>query len=154
VAAVAAPSAGTVAAPAVAVPAVAATVAVAAAAAPSPAEAASAAPVLIAAATRASAPAAKSAASAAAKPVRKRNAAATNAPAASAANGVVRLAVSPWGQVEIDGTPAGLTPPLSQLSLPEGRHQVVIRNADFTAYSTTVNVAADQPVVVRHRFGQ
>ncbi|TMH02621.1 MAG: PEGA domain-containing protein, partial [Betaproteobacteria bacterium] len=146
-AAAATPSVGAIAAPAVAVP-----VAIAAAAAPSPAEAASATPRLLAAAPAASTPAAKPASSAATKPARKRS---TGAPSASAApsNGVVRLAVSPWGQVEIDGTPAGLTPPLSQLSLSEGRHQIIIRNADFPAFSTTITVAADQPVVLRHRFG-
>jgi serine/threonine-protein kinase len=150
-AAAATPSVVAVAAPAVAVP-----VAIAAAAAPSPAEAASATPLLLAAAPAASTPATKPAPSAAptaaTKPVRKRE---RTAPSASAApsNGVVRLAVSPWGQVEIDGTPAGLTPPLSQLSLSEGRHQIIISNADFPAFSTTITVAADQPVVLRHRFG-
>ena len=143
-------------------PAVATTAAVAALASPAPAQAASAAPVVVAAATAtspagsASKPvsAAKPAPAAAAttKPARKRERA--SAPAASAAptRGTVRLAVSPWGQVEVDGAAAGLTPPLSQLELSEGRHQITIRNADFPAYSTTVNVTADQPVVVRHRF--
>jgi hypothetical protein len=30
----------------------------------------------------------------------------------------------------------------------------VIRNADFAPYTTTVTVRADQPAVVKHRFGQ
>jgi hypothetical protein len=73
--------------------------------------------------------------------------------AAPAASGLVRLAITPWGQVDVDGAPAGVAPPLSQLSLSEGRHQITVRNADFPAFSTTVNVSADQAVVVRHRFG-
>ena len=150
-------AAATVAAPGsavVAAPAVAATAAVATAALPSTAEAAvSASPVLVAAAPAASAPPRPAAPAAKpAKPVRKRTTA-PGASAAPAASGVVRLAVSPWGQVEVDGAAVGVAPPLSQLSLGEGRHQITIRNADLPAYTTTVTVAADRPVVVRHRFG-
>jgi serine/threonine-protein kinase len=72
--------------------------------------------------------------------------------AAALATGSLRLAISPWGTVEIDGAPAGTAPPLTQLSLPEGRHTVTVRNADFPAYTTTVQVSADAPVTVRHRF--
>jgi serine/threonine-protein kinase len=74
-------------------------------------------------------------------------------PAAPLPRGVLQLAISPWGQVEVDGAPAGAAPPLSRLDLPAGRHTVVIRNADFAPFKTTVDVSADQPVVVKHRFG-
>jgi serine/threonine-protein kinase len=67
--------------------------------------------------------------------------------------GVLQLAISPWGQVEVDGQPAGTTPPLTRLQLPEGTHSVTVRNEDFPPYSTTVQVSADKPVTVRHRFG-
>ena len=67
--------------------------------------------------------------------------------------GVVRIAVSPWGQVEVDGASAGTTPPLNELTLPEGKHQITLRNEDFPAFSTTVNVVAGQPVSVKHKFG-
>jgi serine/threonine-protein kinase len=67
--------------------------------------------------------------------------------------GLVRIAVSPWGQVEVDGTSAGTTPPLNELTLPEGKHQITLRNEDFPAFSTTVNVVAGQPVSVKHKFG-
>ena len=43
--------------------------------------------------------------------------------AAPAATGIVNIAVSPWGQVEVDGRDAGTTPPLSQLMLSEGTHR-------------------------------
>jgi serine/threonine-protein kinase len=75
---------------------------------------------------------------------------ATAAPAA--ANGVLRVAISPWGEVEVDGRAAGTSPPLTELSLSAGTHQVVVRNADLPPYSTTVTVTADQPVVIKHRF--
>ncbi len=67
-------------------------------------------------------------------------------------NGAVQLAISPWGLVEVDGAPAGTTPPLARLTLPEGTHTVTVRNDDFPPFSTTVQVSADKPVTVRHRF--
>jgi hypothetical protein len=68
-------------------------------------------------------------------------------------HGQVQLAVSPWGQVEVNGKPAGTTPPLSSLSLPLGTHRITLRNDDFPAHTATVTVTDDKPVVVRHRFG-
>jgi serine/threonine-protein kinase len=73
--------------------------------------------------------------------------------AAPLANGVLQLAIAPWGNVEVDGAPAGITPPLNRLSLPEGAHTVTVRNADFPPFTTTVKITADQPVTLRYRFG-
>ncbi|MEQ1807466.1 MAG: serine/threonine-protein kinase, partial [Burkholderiaceae bacterium] len=67
--------------------------------------------------------------------------------------GVLRLAVSPWGQVEVDGSPAGNAPPLTELSLQEGKHLITIRNADFPPFSTTVTIAPGQAVGIKHKFG-
>jgi serine/threonine-protein kinase len=69
------------------------------------------------------------------------------------ASGSVRIAVSPWGNVEVNGTPVGSAPPLNELTLPEGRHQIVIRNADFPPYSATISVSPGQPVSLKHKFG-
>jgi len=74
-------------------------------------------------------------------------------PAAAVTKGTVRLAISPWGQVEVNGKPAGVTPPLSRLELPEGLHIITIRNGDFPPYTTEVEVKEDQPVSIRYRFG-
>ncbi len=86
-------------------------------------------------------------------PVRTVTAAAPVA-AAPAAQGQLQLAITPWGQVEINGQPMGTTPPLTRLSLPEGSHQITVRNEDFPPFTATVQVLADKPVTVRHRFGQ
>jgi hypothetical protein len=72
---------------------------------------------------------------------------------ASPPPGVVQLAISPWGQVEINGIAAGTTPPLSRLTLPSGRHQIVVRNDDFPPFVATVTVNDEKPVTLRHRFG-
>lgn len=100
------------------------------------------------------------AARSAATPVRPRTAAARPKPAAPATaaaplpTGVLQLAISPWGEVEVDGRPAGTAPPLNQLQLNEGTHSITVRNADFPPHTVTVRVSADRPAVVRHRFGQ
>lgn len=89
------------------------------------------------------------------RPVRPReirSAAATPTPAAVPL-GTVRIAVTPWGNVEVDGAPVGTTPPLNELTLSEGRHQITVRNADFPPLSTVVTVTPGQPVTLRHRFG-
>ena len=73
--------------------------------------------------------------------------------AAVPATGVLRLAISPWGQVDVDGKPAGTSPPLTELNLPAGTHQITIRNADLPVFSTSVKVVPGQPVSLKHRFG-
>jgi serine/threonine-protein kinase len=69
------------------------------------------------------------------------------------ATGTVRIAISPWGLVEVDGTPSGAAPPITELSLSEGRHQIVVRNGDFAPYTATINVSAGQTISLRHKFG-
>ncbi len=103
-------------------------------------------------ATRATPPANKTPASARGRPAANTAPAAAQ-PLATAATGSVQIAVTPWGHVEVDGAPAGTTPPLTRLTLSEGSHTITVRNADFPPYSATVDVQADKPAVVRHRFG-
>ncbi len=67
--------------------------------------------------------------------------------------GKVQLAISPWGQIEVDGVAAGTTPPLSHLTLPAGMHRIVVRNDDFPPFTTQVTVNDDKPVTLRYRFG-
>ncbi len=78
------------------------------------------------------------------------NAAALNA--APAPTGLLRIAISPWGDIEVDGKPAGTSPPLTELALSPGRHQIVVRNTDLPPLSTSVSVTADQPVTLKHKF--
>jgi eukaryotic-like serine/threonine-protein kinase len=74
------------------------------------------------------------------------------APTAPPTVGQVQLAVTPWGNVEVDGRAMGTTPPLTRLSLPVGPHQIVVRNGDLPAFTASVDVSEDKPVTLRHRF--
>ena len=81
-----------------------------------------------------------------------RGAAATSAAAVPVPTGILRIAISPWGAVEVGGRAVGNSPPLTELSLPAGRHQVVVRNTDLPPFSTSVDITADQPVTLKHKF--
>jgi eukaryotic-like serine/threonine-protein kinase len=73
--------------------------------------------------------------------------------AAPAATGQVALAISPWGEVFVNGASKGTSPPLTSLNLTVGKHTIEVRNGDAPPYVTTVQVEADNPVRVRHKFG-
>jgi serine/threonine-protein kinase len=66
--------------------------------------------------------------------------------------GRLDLAVSPWGEIYVDGRKRGLSPPLSAIKLPPGRHTIEIRNAAFAPYTETVNLEANASVKLRHKF--
>lgn len=72
------------------------------------------------------------------------------APAATPAT--VELAVSPWGEIWVNGAFQGVTPPLTQLSLPPGQHELVIRNGESPDHRVALTVRAGQTLRVQHRF--
>ena len=86
------------------------------------------------------------------QPTTAAQAAATQEPKAPVPTGTVKLAITPWGKVFVGRKAMGVTPPLTQLTLPQGRHTIVIRNDDFPAYQQTIEVKAGQAVTVSHAF--
>lgn len=56
--------------------------------------------------------------------------------------GRVALDIKPWGEVMVDGRARGLSPPLKNLSLPEGKHRIEIRNPVAAAVVRDVDVKA------------
>ncbi|XVJ68757.1 MAG: protein kinase [Rhizobacter sp.] len=73
-------------------------------------------------------------------------------PPAQIATGTVSLRVTPWGNVRVNRSPVGSTPPLTQLNLPEGQHQIEISNADGAKVTKTVQVTKGEVVVIDHKF--
>lgn len=86
----------------------------------------------------------------------RKTAAATPAPSTSPAapveTGTVILAVSPWGEVLVDGESRGTAPPISSLALPVGRHRIEIRNGNLPAYAVEMNVGAGETRRIKHKF--
>lgn len=69
-----------------------------------------------------------------------------------AADGRIRLAIAPWGEVYVDGKKAGISPPLTELRLPAGKHTIEIRNATFAAHRQNVDLAPDASLRIKHKF--
>jgi serine/threonine-protein kinase len=66
--------------------------------------------------------------------------------------GALSLAVAPWGEVFVDGTDRGVSPPLNRLSLAAGRHQIEVRNGAAPAYTTQIEIEPGKTFVLQHRF--
>jgi serine/threonine-protein kinase len=71
--------------------------------------------------------------------------------AAEMAPATLQLAVAPWGEIFIDGRKRGLAPPLTELQLPPGRHQLEVRNAG-QRHRQTIVLAPRATVRVKHKF--
>jgi len=66
--------------------------------------------------------------------------------------GHLTLAIAPWGEVVVNGEVRGVSPPLTELHLPPGRHTVEVRNADFPPLKTSIEVEAGKTRMLQHRF--
>lgn len=62
------------------------------------------------------------------------------------------FAITPWGEVYVDGKKMGASPPLKELKVPSGRHTVEIRNTNFAPYSETLHLKADSTKRLKHIF--
>ncbi|HJW01877.1 MAG TPA: hypothetical protein VJ548_01240, partial [Azospira sp.] len=84
-------------------------------------------------------------------------AAAPAAPAVAAKNEIpapatVELAVAPWGEIHVDGELKGIAPPLAELTLTSGRHEVEIRNAGFPSLVLSLDLAPGENRKLKHKF--
>jgi serine/threonine protein kinase len=66
--------------------------------------------------------------------------------------GKIRFAIKPWGEILIDGRKRGVSPPIKELSIPEGRHRIEIRNSAFSRYASEVEIKAGRSVSIAHSF--
>jgi serine/threonine-protein kinase len=62
------------------------------------------------------------------------------------------LAITPWGEVYVDGRKKGISPPLAEIKLAPGKHVVEIRNSAFQPYVKTVELAANGHLKIKHKF--
>jgi hypothetical protein len=70
----------------------------------------------------------------------------------AAASGTVVFRIEPWGEVLIDKKPTGVSPPLIQMVLPAGMHQIEVRHGNDNPWIVQINVEAAVPATVSHRF--
>ncbi len=70
----------------------------------------------------------------------------------SAPQGTLALAVTPWGEVFVDGKREGVSPPLNELKLSAGKHEIEIKNPGFPTYSQTIDVESESTQKIKHKF--
>lgn len=64
----------------------------------------------------------------------------------------LQLAVSPWGEIFIDGESRGTSPPLSSIEVAPGTYRVEVRNSTLAPYRIDVSVASGDTRRIKHRF--
>ncbi len=67
-------------------------------------------------------------------------------------DGTVTVAVAPWGEVVVNGTVQGVSPPLTQITLPPGLHTIEIRNGSFEPFVAQVELKPGEKLHLQHRF--
>jgi hypothetical protein len=72
--------------------------------------------------------------------------------AAPAEKAVIALAVSPWGEVIVNGYNMGVSPPINEVEVSPGKATIEIRNPGFPAYTETLELTPGQHVRVKHKF--
>lgn len=83
-------------------------------------------------------------------PVRRLAVKPPTAPAAGTT--LLTFAITPWGDVYVDGKRMGASPPLTVLRVPAGKHKIEIRNLHFAPYSQTLNLKANSSKKIKHIF--
>ena len=73
------------------------------------------------------------------------------APAARA-SATVGIAITPWGEVYVNGKKVGVSPPLTELKLAPGSYAIEIRNTTFPPYRATVDLRTQASARIRHKF--
>lgn len=64
----------------------------------------------------------------------------------------LRLNIQPWGEVLVDGTARGVSPPLRSLCLRPGRYVITVRNGNLPPATQTVQILNGQGASVSHTF--
>jgi serine/threonine protein kinase len=67
-------------------------------------------------------------------------------------DGTIVIAVAPWGEVVVDGNVRGVSPPLTQITLPAGTHSIEIRNGTSPPFVARVELRAGEKLQLQHRF--
>jgi len=64
----------------------------------------------------------------------------------------VSVVALPWGEVYVNGTSWGVSPPLLNVQLRPGHYEIEIRNTTFPSHLEMIHVKTDDRLTVRHRF--
>jgi class 3 adenylate cyclase len=70
------------------------------------------------------------------------------------ATALVQLAISPWGEIFVNGRNAGVSPPMTELELRPGKYRIEVRNGEFKPYQDDVQLGSNQTIRIKHKFIQ
>ena len=65
---------------------------------------------------------------------------------------VMNLVILPWGEVYLDGRLQGISPPLRELQIAPGKHELEIRNTTFPVYKKTIQAKVGEKIKINHTF--
>jgi len=65
---------------------------------------------------------------------------------------IMNLVVLPWGEVYLDGRMQGVSPPLLELQVAPGKHEIEIRNSNFPVFRQTIQAKVGEKIKINHTF--
>lgn len=65
---------------------------------------------------------------------------------------ILQFAVSPWGEVYVDGKRHGTSPPLTSVSIAPGKHIIEIKNSTLPPFTKTYEIKPDEKLKISHKF--
>jgi len=71
---------------------------------------------------------------------------------AAVANVPVNISAQPWAEVYVDGLRQGVSPPMNEIAVAPGKHQIELRNSSFPAYVEAVDAKPGVQISIKHRF--
>lgn len=65
---------------------------------------------------------------------------------------VVSLVIQPWGEIYLDGRMQGVSPPLMELQVVPGQHEIKIRNTTLPTVTKIITVKSGEKIKIKHKF--
>ena len=62
------------------------------------------------------------------------------------------FAITPWGEIFVNGKSRGVTPPMKSIKLDPGKYKIEIRNTTFPPHAESLDLKARDEITVRHKF--
>jgi hypothetical protein len=65
---------------------------------------------------------------------------------------VVSLVIQPWGEIYLDDRMQGVSPPLMELQVVPGTHEIKIRNTTLPTVTKSITVKSGEKIKIKHKF--
>ena len=72
--------------------------------------------------------------------------------AATKATARLAIAVTPWGEVYVNGQRKGISPPMKELKLAPGKYMIEIRNTSFLPYRESIELRIATQAKINYKF--